>query len=379
MQPPPPLRHLILMGGSVRAAAESAASDGWEVSAIDRFGDVDTRRAARSWQPLPPELDFDGLLERLPPGPLVLTGGMEQWYQRLERVRDQRPVLAPPTATIERLRDPVFLQSLAERCGFRFPRFRLPTTREVPPGWLAKSRRSTAGLGVSASRINPRNDDHYLQKRVAGRPWGASFLASDSSTELLGVCRSLFQNLGATPFLYSGSLGPLPVRTECQQKLQRLGEAIRQELALRGLFGIDLIADSSDELWVLEINPRMTASMELLERRLGSSLVTRHVAAHGVVREQREAHGDASSSHLADATLGLKRIVWSRAACRWDPEWELTTVGTLVTLHDIPQPGTSIERHTPLVSLGVRGQSVRNFLRAAHEVESRLHKKCQPT
>jgi len=46
---------------------------------------------------------------------------------------------------------------------------------------------------------------------------------------------------------------------------------------LRGLFGLDLIR-GQDGLWLIEVNPRYTASMELLEGLSGRSFVAEHCA-----------------------------------------------------------------------------------------------------
>lgn len=364
------------MGGSVRSAAESAEQDGWEVSAIDLFGDVDTRRSARRWHRLTPTRDFSLLLGRLPPGPLILTGGMEQWYERLDGIRHERPVLAPATETIARLREPAFLQSLAHASGLHFPRFRPAGSAEVPRGWLAKSRRSTAGLSVSTSLAGPPSDADYFQQRVAGRPFGAAFLATDSGSELLGVARSMTRSMGRYPFLYAGSLGPVRIAAECRRTLERLGETIRQQLSMRGLFGVDLLADRSGErLWLLEINPRITASMELFETPHGPSLITRHAASYGFVIAARRAATTQTAAFAAELPVRLKRIVWSREAFRWNPEWQQAAVSGIapVVLRDIPQPDSAIACGQPVVSLCASGWSIRECLRAAKEVERRLH------
>lgn len=378
MQPPPTRGHLVLIGGSVRAATESAAQDGWEISAIDLFGDLDTRRSARSWHPLTSSGDLDRLLGQLPPGPLVVTGGMEQWYERLDSIRATRPVLAPASRAIERLRDPAYLGPLARASGFQFPPCSEPRSAGVPAGWLVKSRRSTAGLSVSTVLSGPPGADEYFQQRVPGRPFGAAFLATNSGAELLGVARSLTRSIGQHPFFYSGSIGPVPVGPANRHKLLRLGEAIRQQLNLRGLFGADLIADRADgTLWLLEINPRMTASMELFEAPDGPSLITRHVDAYGFPSVGSESTKLPTGSFSGDFTVRLKRVVWSRNAFRWDPEWQHAAVsGTLdVVLRDIPQPNSPIGRDQPVVSICAAGRSMRECLRAAVEVEKRLHRK----
>jgi predicted ATP-grasp superfamily ATP-dependent carboligase len=66
---------------------------------------------------------------------------------------------------------------------------------------------------------------------------------------------------------YCGSLGPLHLEDHYTEQLQAIGETLAREFGLRGLFGVDAILDDSGKRIVpVEINPRYTASIEVLER-----------------------------------------------------------------------------------------------------------------
>ena len=82
---------------------------------------------------------------------------------------------------------------------------------------------------------------------------------------------------------YAGSLGPLPLDPRRHASLTRIGEVLAREFDLRGLFGVDFIDDGA-EPWPIEVNPRYTASIEVLERALSFSAVGWHVAACRVGR-----------------------------------------------------------------------------------------------
>ena len=88
-------------------------------------------------------------------------------------------------------------------------------------------------------------------------------------------------------FRYAGSLGPLPPQARRDARLAKIGEVLAREFDLRGLFGVDFIDDGA-EPWPTEINPRYTASIEILERALSFSAVGWHVAACrlGVVSDE---------------------------------------------------------------------------------------------
>lgn len=366
----------------MRAAAESAARDGWAVSAVDLFGDVDTRRCALSWHPLPPAADFSELIQGLPPGPVVATGGVEQWHEGLERLRPIRRVLVPECREFETLRDPAFLQRTAARVDLAFPSWAPAGASGPPAGWLVKATRSSGGVGVLTSVGSPAGDA-YFQERVAGRPFGAAFLADSHQTQLLGVTRSFTCARGTRPFLYAGSAGPVRCPPKLRARLLRLADALRDQVDLRGLFGVDLQIDaSSATTWLLEVNPRITASMELLEPPAGPSLVSRHVAACGepgaTGQTWAEGRSNAAEPHGQAAlcprdVVGLKRIVWSRRPFQWNPLWIQATAGSpAVWLSDIPQPGTWIGSGEPVVTIRTTGPTLADCRRAAGEVTERL-------
>jgi predicted ATP-grasp superfamily ATP-dependent carboligase len=53
---------------------------------------------------------------------------------------------------------------------------------------------------------------------------------------------------------------------------------LAEKFELLGLFGVDFILDG-DNVWTLEVNPRYTASVEIVERFNGTSAIAAHAAA----------------------------------------------------------------------------------------------------
>ena len=83
---------------------------------------------------------------------------------------------------------------------------------------------------------------------------------------------------GAAGFRYSGSWGPQELEPAVAVSLRRVGDCLASSFALTGLFGVDaIIADQT--VWPVEVNPRYTASVEILERALGVQAVRLHVRA----------------------------------------------------------------------------------------------------
>jgi predicted ATP-grasp superfamily ATP-dependent carboligase len=98
---------------------------------------------------------------------------------------------------------------------------------------------------------------------------------------LLGVTRQLVGQgwLGARPFQYCGSIGPLPLDPATLAQWEKIGTVLADEAELTGVFGVDAIVDHEGRVWVVEVNPRYSASVEVLERSGRFSAVGQLLAA----------------------------------------------------------------------------------------------------
>ena len=94
---------------------------------------------------------------------------------------------------------------------------------------------------------------------------------------LLGVTRQLVgcRWAGATGFRYVGSIGPLEIDRGLRRQFQRIGACLADAFDMCGLFGIDAIVSGTD-VWTIEVNPRLTASVEILERATGLAAIAMH-------------------------------------------------------------------------------------------------------
>jgi predicted ATP-grasp superfamily ATP-dependent carboligase len=190
----------------------------------------------------------------------------------------------------------------------------------------------------------------------------------------LGLTRQLVGEswLHAAPFHYCGSIGAIEPSSVLRRRLDRLGEMLAGACGLRGLFGLDGIL-RDDVLWPVEINPRYTASVEVLEYAFGVSLLNHHRAAF-----DSEYRASNSIPPSAGSLIG-KAILCARASLRFprDGPW----LATLMRAHplaeapdfaDIPQAGQAIERGRPVLTLFARGATVTDCTDALRATASDL-------
>src|SRR5262249_1740206 len=130
------------------------------------------------------------------------------------------------------------------------------------------------GAGGQGIRIWRAGDDvtpkEYVQEFIEGDPVAAVYIADGTTARLLGVTWHLTDN-----FRYRGSIGPMATSNDLAAMLTALGNALASG-GLRGLFGVDGVLSADGWFYPVEINPRYTASMEVLELATGCHLLEAH-------------------------------------------------------------------------------------------------------
>lgn len=237
-----------VVGASARAAVHSLARRGIEAWAVDQFCDRDLARVSPCARSIDYPNDIPELAKQFPPGPVIYTGGLENHPHILAELARTRELWGNPPDVLARVRDPYALAA----CG-------LPMPRLVPPGtpcptdgrWLRKPLRSGGGLGIRFAQPGEApSPQHYFQEFVEGPPMSALFV----NDTLLGVTEQLIGEswLHAGGFTYCGNIGPIDA------------PAPTAALGLVGPWGIDFVLSAGAPL-ALEVNPRYTAGMEVLE------------------------------------------------------------------------------------------------------------------
>ncbi len=107
-----------------------------------------------------------------------------------------------------------------------------------------------------------------------------SLHASSEFATVLGVTESWTAAdwPGPQPFIYRGSWGPVSLPRAAMGRLLRLGDLLYQRYGNLGMIGADVVLDWEGNLWLLELNPRWTAGMEVLSD-VGWNPVPWHLAA----------------------------------------------------------------------------------------------------
>lgn len=329
---------VLVVAVSARMLAELAVADGYDVIALDRFGDVDLRAIA----PGATARGNDALAELaagVDADAVVYGAGFENRPDLVEKLADGRELLGTPPDLLPGVRDPWVVGAAARAAGARAPETR--SAAELPPAepgkWLRKPRQGGGGRGVRRWRGGLLRSTEVLQRRVDGLSCSAVAIGDGRRAVVLGLTEQLHRPRG---FAWMGNVTPpcLPEAelAELDGQLRAVCAEVTARFGVRGAFGVDAIWDGR-HAWVLEVNPRPPSGLELF----GPGGFEAHVrGARGIDLPKP---GAAPASPRA----AVKLVLFADRALRApDPGWWPEGL-----VHDVPHDGEAIDRGDPVCTL----------------------------
>ncbi len=319
--------RVLIVGVSTRAAADSAARAGFDVTALDAYADLDQHPRVRALS-LP--RDFGATFSpealvnaarNLSSDAVVYLSSLENHPKAVDALAATRTLWGNGSDILRQVRNPRTLADALTRSGIRAPRVVMPDQVASVPSdagrWMLKPRVSGGGHGVrlwnAGEAVTP---GHYLQEFVEGVPGSVIFVAGGGRGVVLGITRQLVGDtaFGSAGFRYCGNI--LSDDRNQVRAATALVDALVSQFALAGVGSIDIVSNA-DGLRPVEVNPRWSASMELVERARGISMFALHADACvrgelpsfdiSAATPQRETHGKAVVFARQDVIAGNTR------------------------------------------------------------------------
>lgn len=375
----------LVIGLSTRAIAESAVRGGDGVFTLDYFGDQDQKALVENYSLLRDyglpfsaenlfkvsrDLKFDSV---------VYTSNLENHPELVTLLAQRSVLLGNPPSVLRRVRDWRILRQVCHEEKIPCPVTLLPgEEREADPAvhWLYKPIRHGGGHAIRSWGGEPMDESHVLQAYLDGRPGSMAFAADGQRSVVIGLTEQLIgrKELGAKRFRWCGNIIPLKTTPSEQDAffgvLERMAAGLTHRFGLRGVNGADfVVAEGPDGLpcpFLVEVNPRYTASMELVELAYGLNVFSVHL--------------DAMAGRLPDFSLeahleGLyagKGVLFAQK----DVTMPETEGWVKCGRRDIPFPGERIEAGHPVCTVLAEGEGreacLNNLLASAGAVRREI-------
>ena len=327
---------IIVVGYSARALASSASHAGFAPLSIDVFGDDDSRAmslaSVKLEGGLPEGLAPDKVARAVQtlagahnPIGLVYGAGFEHQPETIAAIANRTRVFGNDADILKRAKDPLVLARACETNGVRHPAIALEPPHE-PELWLMKRRGGAGGAHIATAEAqSSTRPDSYFQRRVGGTSISALFLASEKKAEIIGLSMQWTAPTPASPFRYGGAAGPIDIGPTQAEEIARTVAVIASELDLVGLNSADFLV-SADAVWLVEINPRPGATLDVFESN-EVQLFARHIAAC----EGHLTHASVSSTFKAAEIVYAPYDIVVGEGRDW-PEWAVdrSPAGTCV-------------------------------------------------
>lgn len=345
--------HVLIAAFSGRALAASARRAGFVPHVVDCFGDLDLQAASARCLPARVQTGFkprrllaalDELAARAerPPLGLVLGSGFECDPRLLTRLAERFRLLGCAPEVVRRTKDPATLIPLHDRLGIAHPETRLAAPAQ-PEGWLMKRIGGSGGLHIVACPALPRPDARrYFQRRLEGTPVSIAAVVGRGAIQTFGVTEQWCDPLPRRPYRYGGAVTRPEIPVTAGAEMIAAAEALAPALGLIGLISFDFLLCGVTP-YLLEINPRPGATLDILDDARGALFATHVAAALGepLPRLPAEAAPARAAAFLYadDGSLAIAPVAW--------PDWTA----------DRPRPGALVGAHQPLATVFAEGAS----------------------
>ena len=361
------------------------------------FGDIDTGRLAEACvhiggTGLAMERDallaaLAGLRARADVAGWVAGSGFEAQLDLLAEAARVLPLIGNRPEIVRRVRSPADFAALVDSLGIAQPGFSAVRPPD-PRDWLVKDAHACGGWHVRPAEAAPASglgEGAYFQRRVAGEAFSCLFVAAAGDARVLGFSRQIVRALGGRPYVYRGGVGPVALPSAAGGQIADAAHKLSRALGLVGLNGIDFVLDAAGRPWLLELNPRPTAAIQLFADAVEGGLMRAHVeACAGRLPVPVSVSASASSPACGPATPASAgtvvrgfETVFARRAGQVDAASAAWLAGQGWCC-DIPRAGTRHAWGDPVCTVRAQAESVEAVLQQLSERRRRVMLHLQP-
>jgi len=229
----------------------------------------------------------------------VYGSGFEDQPQLLARLSEKLPLIGNSPDAVAAVKHPATFFAALKRLSIQHPDVRHSPPEQCPHDYLIKSGGGCGGTHIrSVSQLRPVLADHdYYQRKIDGQSVSLLFLANPHGLELKGLEPNGVEVVGFNEqwlspaahaqYRYGGAVSNPVLTPGIRERLMHAAEMLAREFGLKGLNSIDAIVAAADAenaatadspVFVLEINPRLSATADLY-RDAACNLFELHVQA----------------------------------------------------------------------------------------------------
>lgn len=195
----------------------------------------------------------------------VYGSGFEAQPELLVRLAERLPLIGNAPEAVAAVKNPARFFSALDQLHIPYPQVRHSITVADADDYLLKF-----GGGSGGTHIRPANArdispvaQYYYQQKIAGCAVSLLFLADKQTIELIGFNEQWLHPSADAPYRYGGAVSHTPLPQAVKIQLVDAAQKLTRSFGLVGLNSLDAIVTSDNQVFVLEINPRLSATVDL--------------------------------------------------------------------------------------------------------------------
>lgn len=273
---------LLIIAISARPFVDAAKQAGYVVTAIDAFADKQTIELAETTL----VVNYDkcgfnadelmcaiGQLDASQYLGFVYGSGFEAQPKLLQEIANIIPLIGNSATTVQAVKTASIFFPALDFHNIAYPKIynKLPT--KFSARYLKKFAGGCGGthIKIVTNDSDVLGDNHYYQQQVDGHSVSLLFVANSRYIELIGFNEQWLNPDVTTPFRYGGAVSNIDLPLVIQQQLIYAAEVLTREFGLLGLNSLDVIV-RDDTVYILEVNPRLSATFDLYSSDLYQSV-----------------------------------------------------------------------------------------------------------
>jgi len=310
---------------------------------------------------------------------VLIGSGFDDDSDTLKPIEEMGYLMGNTISRMKRARDLTRIDRIAKKLNLHRPKEFVTSSddvdnyvKKIDYPCVLRPLKSGGGSGIRLIR-NPKNLQSHIEKQISkdekfriqeyipGFDISSSILSSESDAHCLSIQGQLIgmptagKNCG---FAYCGNYYPSFLHKRVTNQIAETSKEICRQLGLLGSNGLDFIVDAFDRVWLMEVNPRIQGTLEMLECAGIGSITQMHVQA--INGELLEA--------LPTPKPVVKMIVYSRK------DGAVPDLSMFPNVVDRTPVGVVVHRGDPICTVIEVGTSLKESYREASRITGFIQK-----
>lgn len=135
---------------------------------------------------------------------------------------------------------------------------------------------------ITAKSEKDEDPSFVVQEYIRGKDFSCSVLSTGTEARAVSVQGQLIGLPSAgrnCDFVYCGNFLPSDLDSAVEGKIMEVSVNLSVQLGLQGSIGFDFVVDEFDTIWLMEVNPRIQGTLEMLELAGNISITEHHIRA----------------------------------------------------------------------------------------------------